>query len=151
MPVVLPGDGDEPYPAGEYEVLASESTVELIGLTDVRDVQQVTARAIPSDIVYHVRFAGSEFTASDVPYFLGRFAGFYNALAAVPGVVGVSTFEDITAAGQLREMMQITVSSTSGRMSANIEEPDRLRTLAFTADLVAQLRAKLDQIEASGR
>ena len=90
MPAVDPGGGGDEYPAGEYEVLSSETTVELLGVSDVLDVQQVTARALPSNVVFHVRFSGPQFTPTDVAYFLGRFSGYFNALSAIPNVVQLS-------------------------------------------------------------
>ena len=148
MPAVDPGGGGDEYPAGEYEVLSSETTVELLGVSDVLDVQQVTARALPSNVVFHVRFSGPQFTPTDVAYFLGRFSGYFNALSAIPNVVGVTTFEDIDAAGQLQDMMQVTVRSDSGRMSSSLIEQSVGRSLGIMQEEVAQLVSTLDSIEA---
>jgi hypothetical protein len=149
MPAVLPGEGDIAYPDGAYEILAGEKTIELVGLADVNDVNQVTARAIPSDIVFHVRFKGNEFSSANVIYFLKRFAGYYNTLAELPHVVGAQVYEDITAAGQLRDMMEVTVASTSGVLTTTITETGIGRSLDYMQQQVNAAAANLDAIEAS--
>lgn len=131
--------------ARNYEPLSSEHTVELLGSTDVQDVFQVTARAIPSGVVYHVRFPPVIQDPETIEVVLTEWATQYNALRNLPGVVGVGTLQDVDASGQLNDVTQITVSSDSGKLTQTIDDPnfgavdDRVRAEVDTA--VAQLNA----------
>lgn len=131
-----------------YEPLAGEHTVELLGATDVQDVYQVTARAIPSGVVYHVRFPPVIQDPTTVSVVLTEWATQYNALAAVPGVVGVSTLQDVDAAGQLNDITQITVSSATGRFTAVIEDPNFGAVDSRVMDEINTTIANLNAIEA---
>jgi hypothetical protein len=131
--------------AANFESLSGEHTVELLGLTDVQDVYQVTARSIPSNVVYHVRFPPVIQDPESISVILSEWATQYNALSALPGVVGVGTFQDVDASGQINDVTQITVRSDDGRFTQQIEDPnfgavdDRVR--AEVAAAVAQANA----------
>jgi hypothetical protein len=131
--------------AANFESLSGEHTVELLGLTDVQDVYQVTARSIPSNVVYHVRFPPVIQDPESISVILSEWATQYNALASLPGVVGVGTFQDVDASGQINDVTQITVRSDDGRFTQQIEDPnfgsvdDRVR--AEVAAAVAQANA----------
>lgn len=118
--------------AGDFEVLAAESTVELLGSTDVQDVYQVTARALPSGAVYHVRFPPAINDTESIRVILGEWATQYNALAALPGVVGVSTLQDVDASGQILDITEIVVSAPGGRITRTIED----RNFSYVSDAV---------------
>lgn len=131
--------------AANFETLSGEHTVELLGLTDVQDVYQVTARSLPSNVVYHVRFPPVIQDAESVSVILGEWATQYNALAALPNVVGVATLQDVDASGQINDITQITVSSDDGRFTQTIEDPNfgavDNRVRAEIAAAVAQVNA----------
>lgn len=149
MPAVEPGGGGASYPDGDYDVISSESTIETVGGIEIEEVEQVIARALPSRVVFPVRFSGGQFTADEVIYFLRRFAGYFNALAALPHVVGVETFQDMTASNELQDLMRITVASNSGRLTSSLVEAEVGRDLdALAADVAAQ-SATLSKIEGS--
>lgn len=148
MPVEAPETGGTETPAGAYTILASGPDVELMGSTDVRDVQAVTAQAHPSDVIFTLRFLPEVFVPASVASLVGQFAGYFNAMSQIPGVSAVSTFQDINDGDVLSDVMRIVVRSTSGIQSFPIEEHQFGRRLDFIAEQVAATRASLDAIEA---
>jgi hypothetical protein len=131
-----------------YEILSGEHTVELLGATDVQDVYQVTARALQSHVVYHVRFPPVIDDPETIAVVLTEWATQYDDLRALPYVVGVGTLQDIDASGQINDITQITVGSASGRLSAVLEDPNFSVVNDAVGSKIAALRAKLDAIEA---
>lgn len=133
--------------ASNYEILSGEHTVELLGTTDVQDVYQVTARSIPSNVVYHVRFPPIIDDPQSIDDILSEWAGWYNEAAALPGVVGVATLQDIDASGQINDLNEITVRSASGRLNQTISVPGTVIGTPELAPLVAAAVSTLNAIE----
>lgn len=133
--------------AGNYEVLAGESTVELVGATDVRDVQQITARAIPSGVVFHMRFTPAEYKPAIVQGLTSSFADQFNNLAAMPHVVGVATIQDIDGVGQIVDKLLITISSSSGKTSITRDDLHFTFDPSLLQNQIAETVANLDAIE----
>lgn len=150
MANVAPDSGGTDTPKGAYTILASGPDVELMGATDVQDVQAVTAQADPSNVVFTLRFLPEAFVPAIVASLTGEFAGYFNAMTKIPGVSGVSTFQDVNDADVLSDVMRIVVRSTSGKSSFPIEEHEFGRRLDYIAEDVAAVRANLDAIEAGG-
>lgn len=133
--------------AGGYEILSSETTVELLGATDVQDVFQVTARAQPSGVVFNVRFPPIIDNPQSIRDILGEWAGWYNDLAALPHVAGLVNLQDIDAAGQINDVTQVTVRSTSGKTNYTITVPGEDIGSPKAGDDVAAAVANLDALE----
>lgn len=148
MPTEMPDSGGEQNLNGAYTILASGPDVELQGSTDVRDVQAVTVQARPSNVIFTLRFLPEAYVPAIVANLCGSFAGYFNELVKIPGVAGVSTFQDIDAADQLQDVMRITVRSTSGITSFPVDEPQFGRRLDYLAPEIAAKVSELDAIEA---
>jgi hypothetical protein len=148
MPVEMPEGGGTETPAGAWTQIASGPDVELMGATDVQDVQYMTAQARPSNVIFTLRFLPEVFEPNYVSEVTGQFAGYFNAMVQIPGVAGVSTFQDINDADVLDDVMRIVVRSTSGRTTFPIEDHQFGRRLDYVAQDVAATRANLDAIEA---
>lgn len=133
--------------ADNYELLSGEHTVELLGATDVQDVYQVTARSVPSGVVYHVRFPPVIQDATSVRDILAAWAGWYNDAAALPGVVGISTLQDVDLSGQLQDVNEVTVRSTSGKLTQTIAVSGEAMGTPKVAELVNAAVAQLNAIE----
>ena len=133
--------------ASNYEILAGENTVQLLGATDVQDIYQVTARAIPSGAVFHVAFPPVIDDPENIAEILGVWAGWYNDAAKLPGVVGVSTLQDVDAAGQINDVNEVTVKSSSGRTNQTIAVSGEDWGTPKVADAVAKAVAQLDALE----
>lgn len=148
MPVIDPPEGGEEFPAGEYVVIRSSPDIELQGVSDTEDVQELLVRALPSNVVFTLRFPRDNYVPSIVDSLTAQFAGYFNALRAIPGVAGVSTFQDVNADDQIQDVMQITVRSDSGIQTFRFIEPQFGRRLDLVGADVAAKVAELNAIEA---
>lgn len=133
--------------SGEWKHISSEPTVELVGGTQVQDVQEVVTQAIPSNVIFTLRFVPEANVPTIVNSLRSEFAGYFNALAAIPGVAGVTTYQDLDGSDQIQDVMQLNVVSTSGRSTAPLVETQFGRNLEDMATEVAAARANLDAIE----
>src|SRR5205085_2588169 len=94
------------------------------------------------------RFDMSQFKPEWVAPETADFARIYNDIAAAPHVVGVSTFQDITPAGDIVDRLSVTIASASGRTTVTRND------LAISFDMtgffaaIAGISADLDAIEA---
>lgn len=134
--------------AGNYQVVASQSTVEVIDNTNAQEVLEITAQAQPSGVVYSVRFPPIIADPDSIAGILGAWADWYNQLAATPGVVAVQFTQNINAANQLEDGMAVTVASSSGKMRFTRYDIPLTDTVAEWQQAVAETRAQLDAIEA---
>jgi hypothetical protein len=124
--------------AGNYTVVASQSTVEVLDNTTAQDVLEITAQAQPSGVVYSVRFPPVIADPDSIAGILGAWA---------PGVVAVQFTQNINAANQLVDGMAVTVSSSSGRMQFTRYDIPLTDTVEQWQQAVAETRAQLDAIE----
>ncbi len=148
MPTELPDSGGGQEFDGDYNTIKSGPDIELLGIDDVQDVQAVKLEALPSHVVFTLRFLPEGYVPSLVASLSRQFAGYFNQMAAIPGVAGVSTFQDVNDADVLDDVMRIVVKSTSGKQTFPIEEHQFGRDLDLIAQEVAAKVAELDQIEA---
>lgn len=116
---------------------------------------QVTAQANQSGVVFVARFPQELYQYPDqVAETLNALAGGFNTWMAVPGVTGVSTFQDINDSNELVDMTNVTISSTSGKSTTVIEwyypTVDLANeTLNRFEQIVQKYRAELDAVEAA--
>lgn len=99
-------------------------------------------------MIFTLRFLPEAYVPAIVANLTSSFAGYFNALAKLPGVSGVSTFQDIDDSDQLQDVMRIIVRSTSGITSFPIDEKQFGRRLDFLAPEIAAKVTELDAIEA---
>lgn len=134
--------------ADNFEVLGVVSTVELIGQNQTAPVKLVTARTIPSGFVFSWVNPVAAFNPTEVHSVGTGIAGQLEKFGALPGVVDISMYQDVNAAGQFVNLVSGTVESDSG----NSEETVTLATPAGLTDAfskkVAKARANLNAIEA---
>lgn len=149
MPLLDPGtEGGTDYD-GPYQILSNLPDVELVGVSDSVDVQRVTVRALTSRVIFSFALLPEVADLTSVNRFASHFAGYFDALAAIPGVGGISTFQDIDDSDELQDVMRIVVRSSSGRSAQAYIEPQFGRRPDYVALDVANIRAQLDAIDAS--
>lgn len=134
--------------AASYEILASESTVELLGDTTLKDVLEITARSLPSGVVFKVRFPPVINDPGTIATVLGAWGDEYNDLSATPGVVGVAFRQDIDGSDQLKDKLVLTIDSTSGKMQITRDDLPFEWYPAKLKAAIAETRDQLDAIEA---
>lgn len=143
------GGGGQEY-SGEYVTIDSYPDSELLGATNTRDVQVSVLQALPSNVVFSLRFTPEVFRSGVADSLKRQFAGYFNAMAQIPNVTGISTFQDINDADQIQDVMRIVVRSTSGITSFAIEEHQFGRNLDLIAEEVAAVVKTLNAGEKGG-
>lgn len=132
--------------------LQAEPTIQTIGADVIRDAQRITYQAQPSGVVYSLLFApwpSPVWSDETVSQQANEWADRWNENAAQPGVVGVNVTQRVNEAGNLQDVADVYVRSTSGRSTSLIVAdlphfwPDQF------AQLVATERGRLDSYEAA--
>lgn len=140
-----------------WELLASEPTLQVVSPEIVYDAQRVVARATASGVVFSLLVVNTPVApdrwqdlAARVEQNLDTWAVFWNSNAKQPGVISIGMSQEVDAAGQLRDVALVIVSSTSGRSTSQLtlHAPQFLPT--EFAKPVAAARAALDALEAAG-
>jgi hypothetical protein len=137
-----------------YEFLLNEPTIQTLGSDIVRDAMRITYRAQPSGVVFSLLFAPVEiWTAQTVADQAQLWSDNWNQNALVPGVVGIATTQQVNAAGNLEDVALVTVSSTSGNSTSQLELPPRewLPSVAgttLTTSFGDRVRAEVQRLDA---
>ena len=130
-----------------WEPVASETLPEQVTPTEIRNVDQVTGRALPSGIIYYVRFTSVIDDPANVDAIMSVWAGWLNELNATPGVVSVTWVQDINASDQVVDTLTIVVDSTTNALlTATLNDVPTEENVSQWQQRVADARAALDQI-----
>lgn len=132
--------------ASSYEILASESATELVG-DQLKDVLEISARSLPSGVVFKVRFPPVINDPETIATVLSAWGDEYNDIAAQPGVVGVRFLQDFDASDQVQDKLVVTIDSTSGAMQITRTDIPFEWYPAKMKAAIAETRAQLDAIE----
>jgi hypothetical protein len=129
-----------------YKVLATVPDVELVQPNKTRPVRVVSARAIPSDVVFFFTVVKADFAPSHINLIAHDIALALNRDAKVAGVEAIEIGENINASLQRFPSATVTVSSTDGNLEDEITVPyGELFDDRFDKR-VAAARANLDAI-----
>lgn len=132
--------------ADTYEIVSTVPDVELVPPNRTRPVRVVTARAIPSDVVFFFTVVKADFSAQHIGLIAHDIAAALNRDAKVEGVEAIEIGESINASLQRFPSATVTVSSTNGNAEDEISVPyGELFDDRFAAR-VEKARAKLDAI-----
>jgi ABC-type polysaccharide transport system permease subunit len=134
--------------AASFTILGTVPTVELVGSNQTRQVRQITAQALPSQITFSFIVVPGDFIPSHVSLIASTIAAALNARAQVPGVVDINVYQDVNGSGQFVNKAAVTVESTSGNSVVEVQIPygDIFDAAAFTK-AVRATRATLDEID----
>jgi hypothetical protein len=133
-----------------YTVLRSERVTVTVGADDIRDGQDSTIQATPSGVIFHVVIVVNEETFAD-PDRLARavagvaspYADYFNRDVNVPGVVGLTTYQDFDELNNNVSVLQVTVAATGN------DSVQTTRTAPFTDAIPERFDALVDQTRAS--
>ncbi len=134
--------------AADFETLGVVATVEPLGGGQTRSVRLYSFRAVPSGVAATLVIAAVDMVPSHLRMIVPVVAAALNKANAVPGVDGISVYQDVDASGQFVTKMDVDVVSTSGNSSDTIHPPygsifdDRFE------QAVARSRASMDAVEA---
>ncbi len=135
--------------ADTFEVRVQYPTVEFLGGSQTRDVMAVGYVTKPSGIYVEVRIPKSTYTAAQVKSYGIGYSGTIEAVAAIPGVDGMTWSQVQRRDGTLGDVMTVYVTSSSGDSAGSFVLPFAQLAPELAAPKVAALRKQLDNAEAA--
>jgi hypothetical protein len=136
------------------EFIINEPTIQTLGSDIVRDAFRVTWRALPSGVVFSELFAPVEiWSPAQVDAQGELWANRWNQNALVPGVAGITVTQQVDAAGNLSDVAQVTVVSTSGNSTSLLNVPPRqwlpsVSGTTLTTSFGDTVRAEVQRLDA---
>jgi hypothetical protein len=109
--------------ADNFVVLSSEPSVDLIGLDNLVDVQRTTVMALPAGVSFPVSVPSAGDIAGPTGELASAMADAFNAAAQTDGVVGMAVTQDVDAAGNLIDIVIVTVASSNGLITTEKTVP----------------------------
>jgi hypothetical protein len=109
--------------AENFVVLSSEPSVDLIGLDNLVDVQRTTVMALPAGVSFPVSVPSAGEIAGPTGELAAAMADAFNQAAGADGVVGIAVTQDVDAAGNLIDIVIVTVASSNGLITAEKTVP----------------------------
>jgi len=135
-----------------FRVETQRQGTELVGGTLIRDVIVVGAWTIPSNIYFEVAIPRAEYNKTHVLAGAEIVAERIEAVVPLEHVAGVAFTQDVTPGGQVANIYEITVVSSSGKSSLQIQSQLTLFDLALQQQVIQQeidaAVAVLDSVEA---
>ncbi len=133
--------------ASNWEPVASETVPEQVTPTEIRNVDQQAGRALPSGIVYYVRFSSVIDDPENVDQIMGIWADWLNELNATPGVVSVTWVQDIDSSDQTVDTLSIVVDSSNNSLqTVTLNNVPTEESVSQWQARVSSARAALDKI-----
>jgi hypothetical protein len=140
-----------------FELIGAEPDLQVVSGNIVYDAERVTARASKSGVVFTILVVNRQFSpdylidfADLVRNTVEAWAAFWDMNAAVPGVVAIGLAQEVDDAGQLSDVANVIVSSTSGRSTMQqVIRPAQFMPSDFKP-VVESARAQLDKLESFG-
>lgn len=134
-----------------FRVETQRQGTELVGGTLIRDVIVVGAWTIPSNVYFEVAIPRAEYDKTHVLAGAEIVAERIEAIIPIPHVAGVAFTQDVTPSGQVANIYEITVVSSSGKSSMQIQSQLTLFDLALQQQVIEQevnaAVAVLDSVE----
>ena len=134
--------------ADNFDVLGSTWAEELQPDGSTIDVQQVQIKATPSGVVFAVRIPVAALSDQAVVAAATPLADVFNGTAGIAQVMSITTLQETNTAGQLEDVVQATIRSTSGKSTSLVELPLTEVLRGRLPEAVGVLVAELDEIEA---
>lgn len=103
--------------------ISSEPSIQTLGPNTIQDVQVFTYQAQPSGVIYTFQFGpwpNKNVDAATIKQTADGWADRWNSNFKQPGVVGISLAQQVNAAGNLEDVVYVTVQSDSGRSTSQI-------------------------------
>lgn len=117
-------------PAGSAVILSSHRTVELMTAQQTRDVYEVLAVAVYSNVYFQFRVpvalvdpVGGGPDAASIRATADAIAVELDSVYSQPNVVGVTYVQDVSATNQLEDLVEIYVQSDNGQATDYLRWP----------------------------
>jgi len=135
--------------AGNYTRVSARQTEELVGGTLLEDRMEVGFFTLPSNVFAQARVDLTAVPTANVSSYidsvLSQLSAVIEAVAQFTEVAALVYVQDVNAAGQLLDVMEITVWSTSGQSTGIVRVP---LTAAFENEALPLISALHDQLNA---
>lgn len=106
--------------AGSYTGVTSQPAIEILGGTRTRAVQEIGAFTVPSNIYFEVRVVIKGADAIDPTLELSKVSEDIEGGMSNPHVVTMTYDPDTNAAGNIVDIMDVTIQSTSGLSTGDL-------------------------------
>lgn len=134
--------------ADTFTVVTQSPGTEYVGGTQTRDVVTVGITTKPHGVYVEFRIPKNVYSAAQVHDYALGYSGTIEALFGITGVVGVAWSQQPTAAGQLQDIITVTVQSSSGDSTDQFTLPlSDITTAAVSKKAAASIKV-LDAAEA---
>lgn len=130
--------------AESFIIRGQETVLQFRGSVDAEEVQQYTVESKPSGIWFNVRLTKAEIDRGDGPATIAAVARLYEQVAAAPGVIGVSTYDDIDANNRIVPKLSVTVEGSDPNFTRTESGLDFRNGIGALLDRIAEIRAQLD-------
>lgn len=134
--------------AEAFTIRGQETVLQFRGSVDAEEVQQFTVEAKPSGIWFNARITQDEVKRGALEGTLAAIAKLYNTVAATPGIVGVSTYDDLDFNNRIVPKLSLTIASTSGDSTITRNDLDFRNGIGALQGAIADQVAQLDAQEA---
>lgn len=104
--------------ADTFTVVSSAPDVALLGLDQIVDVQQTMVQAKSSGVIFPVRVPSAGEIAGPTAQLAASMAAAFDVAAQTPGIAAMAVTQDVDAAGNLIDVVILTVVSTNGLVTA---------------------------------
>lgn len=128
----------------------SEPQIKTIGADVIMDIIRYTYQALPSGVVYTFDVPAdpkNTLTPAEIKLTADGWADRWNQNASQPGVVGITVAQQVDAAGNLADVCFVTVQSSSGRSTSQLQGNIEKFFPSLFNPWVANERARMDAIE----
>jgi hypothetical protein len=133
--------------ADTYDIVSRRQTEELLGGTTLQDVIEVGFVTKPSGIYVQTRMALPLISPQQIAQTVFPIAANIESLLHDPNVAAIVYIQDVNAAGQLIDVLEITYQSDDGRATGTyrvlVDMADLRYLSPILAPLVEQLNATL--------
>lgn len=134
--------------ADNFDFLGAREDIEFLGGTQTRPVVSVSIRTKPHGTYMEFRIPRKQYNAHVLHSDGLGFAGTVEGVWALPGVVGMQYVQVPTSGGELQDAFTVTVESTSGDSTVDMQVPYGELADTLLRPKVKAQRSLLDAAEA---
>ncbi len=138
MPTVPPGEGGGGATAAR--IIFQHEGEQLRGGTQIQEVVEVGAESIPSAVFFQFRLGATGYTRAAGQAYADGFGLLIEGLLALPVVAAVSYVQDVDAAGQLLDQLEVFWQTEDGSAQGSIVT---LMSSATQDTVTAQINAAM--------
>lgn len=133
--------------ATNYAIVTQYPDVEVVGGSQMQDVQVIGVVTQPNSIYFEVRVPRAKATTAYLKYTAQSYRDIYELVASKPGVSDVQWTQEPTPGGLLVDHVVIYVTTASGESTGVLDTPYAKLGAVLEHDDIGKLRASLTATE----